>query len=137
ASARARLRAEADPNRDVVVFPARRRPSSLSLTVLIDADRDPAPVTDAVHDALLDPQTGLFAPGVLALGEPLYRSRIEAACFVPGVSAVHDLDLWVETFGLFLIWFLGGDRPRYVPGEGGYFDLDPAALTVNVEATGG
>jgi hypothetical protein len=137
ASARAQLRAKADPNRIPVVYPARRRLCSLSLTLLVQADRDPAPVREAVQDALLDPLTGLFAPGILALGEPLYRSRIEATCFVPGVTAVHDLDLWVETSDLFLIWFLGGDRPRYVPGEGGYFDLDPASLTINVEATSG
>jgi hypothetical protein len=136
-SAKARLRAKSDPNREVVVYPARRRACSLSLTLLVEADRDPTPVSEAVRAALLDPLTGLFSPGVLALGEPLYRSRIEAACFVPGVSAVHDLELWVETFGLFVIWFMGGDRPRYVPGEGGYFDLAPSDLTINTEATSG
>jgi predicted phage baseplate assembly protein len=138
-SARDALRAEADPNRPVVVLPALARSSQLLLSLRIAADRDPDPVVAAVRAALVDPDTGLFAPGILRIGEPLYRSRIEHVCSVPGVLAVHDLQFQVLTawwwwWGSWL--FLFDDQERYLPGEGSWFDLRPEDLTINVEATG-
>ena len=68
--------------------------------------------------------TALFAPGVLAIGEPLYRSRLESACDLPGVLAVHDVTV-VHTFNWFFFHFeYSSPGPRWFPAEGGYFDLN-------------
>jgi len=101
---------------------------------------DPAYVADdvvaAVRSALLDPPHGLFAPGVLAIGETLYRSRIEQVCGLPGVLAIHRLKLRYR-----------GKRPgtvprdargpRFSPGEGGWFDVPSHSLTIGTEVAQG
>jgi hypothetical protein len=131
-SARAALKAAADPNRPVRVRLAIPCLARLRMTLLIDQDYVTGDVVSAVESALLGSPGGLFAPGVLAIGETLYRSRIESVCAVPGVLAVHRLRMrW------------RGKRPgtvprdargpRYNPGEGGYFDLAATRLTLNAE----
>ncbi|UWE11801.1 baseplate J/gp47 family protein [Actinacidiphila bryophytorum] len=124
-SARAALRAAADPNRPLTVLPAVRRAVRLRLGLRLDPAYEAAPVLSRVRSALLDPPGGLFAPGVLGLGEVLYRSRIEECCTVPGVLAVHGLRL--RTVG----GTAGGTR--FAPGEGAFFDLAADRLTVEAE----
>jgi hypothetical protein len=75
---------------------------------------------------------GLFAPGVLGISENLYRSRIEAACQAPGVLAVHGL-IVSYTFGWLIEWELTSSGPRFSPGEGGFFHLADADLTVEFQ----
>jgi predicted phage baseplate assembly protein len=116
ASARAALRAQADPNRQLVVLPAVECLSALGLVLRLDPSYVAAAVFAEVRTALVD---GLFAPGVLALGEPLYRSRIEEVVTdVPGVLATH---------GLRMLWLRNGfhfsSGPRFSPGDGGFFTL--------------
>jgi hypothetical protein len=135
-SARAALKAAADPNRPVRVGPAIPCVPRLRMTLVVDTGYVTADVVSAVQSALLGSPGGLFAPGVLAIGETLYRSRIESVCSVPGVLAVHHLRMR---------WH--GKRPgtvprdargpRFNPGEGGYFDLAPARLTINTEVATG
>ena len=77
----------------------------------------------AAH-VLVDAPGGLFAPGVLGLGEPLYRSRIEQVlCAVPGVIATHRLLLSRGTGRFILIKRFWSDGPRFDPGPGGFFTL--------------
>jgi hypothetical protein len=117
ASARARLQAQADPNRHVVVVPAVECRASLRIAVEVAADFVTAMVSEAVASALVD---GLFAPGVLDLGRPLYRSRVEeVVCAVPGVVATYGIRMsWVRENSSFRSF-----GPRFEPGPGGFFTL--------------
>ena len=136
ASARAALKAAADPNRRILVQLAVPTVVRLRMTLLIDQDHVADAVVSAARSALLGSPGGLFAPGVLAVGEVLYRSRIESVCSVPGVLAVHHLRMR---------WH--GKRPgtvprdargpRFNPGQGGYFELADARLTIDTEVTAG
>jgi hypothetical protein len=127
ASAEAALRAQADPNRPLIVLPAVECVTTLRLILKLD----PSYVADAVYErvrtAVIDK---IFAPGVLALGEPLYRSRIEQVVTeVPGVLATH---------GLRMRWLRNGTHlssagRRFPPGEGGFFTLQPQRLLLAEE----
>ena len=131
ASARTALRAQADPNRPLTVVPAIPCPTVLRIALELDPAYVPADVLTKVRSALLDPPGGLFAPGVLGLGQALYRSRIEsAACAVPGVIATHDLLIrWQRPDG-----DQTSSGARYSPGDGGFFDLSADGLLLAPEA---
>lgn len=131
ASARTALRAQADPNRPLIVVPAIPCPTVLRIALELDPAYVPAGVLAEVRSALLDPPGGLFAPGVLGLGQALYRSRIEsAACAVPGVIATHDLLIrWQRPDG-----DQSSSGVRYFPGDGGFFDLSADGLLLAPEA---
>ena len=94
---------------------------------MLDPSYVAATVYAAVSAALVD---GLFAPGVLALGEPLYRSRIEEiVCAVPGVLATHHMRLvWRRGW----LWHFSSG-PRFNPGAGGFFTLTAADLSLSEE----
>jgi predicted phage baseplate assembly protein len=128
-AARRALAAQADPNRPAVVVPAIPRPIALTVTLRLDPSYVAADVTAQAAHVLLDAPGGLFAPGVLGLGEPLYRSRIEQVlCAVPGVIATHGLLLLVLTRArIRRIW---SDGPRFDPGPGGFFTLAAGDLDV-------
>ncbi|MBV9823238.1 MAG: baseplate J/gp47 family protein [Actinobacteria bacterium] len=126
ASARAALRAQTDPNRPLTVLAAVPCRTALRMVLRLDPSYVAEPVYAAVRTAVLD---SLFAPGVLALGEPLYRSRIEeVVTAVPGVLASHHLKLR---------WYRGGRHtssgPRFSPGPGGFFALRPDHLYLSKE----
>ena len=136
-AARVALVEQADPNRPIVVIPAVRRQATLGLTLRIDPAFVPDDVVSAARTALLD---GLFAPGVLQIGQTLFRSQIEAACQVPGVLAVHGITMsWARStgsgpgLGVLLLLHLSAHGPRFSPGEGGFFTLGEDDLTVGVE----
>lgn len=136
ASARAALKAAADPNRRILVQLAAPTVVRLRMTLLIDQDHVANAVVSAARSALLGSPGGLFAPGVLAVGEVLYRSRIESVCSVPGVLAVHHLRMrWHGKRPGTLPRDARG--PRFNPGQGGYFDLADARLTIDTEVTAG
>jgi predicted phage baseplate assembly protein len=129
ASAKAALRAQADPNRPLVVLPAIEWSSVLCLTLLLDPSYVADAVRHRIRTALID---NIFAPGVLALGEPLYRSRIEqVVAAVPGVLAIPDLVMswWTGTF-TDVIWQVSRG-PRFDPGAGGFFTLQPQNLVLS------
>ncbi len=126
-AARTALVEQADPNRPIVVIPAVRRQATLGLTLRIDPAFVADDVVSAARTALLD---GLFAPGVLQIGQTLFRSQIEAACQVPGVLAVHGITMsWARftgsgrRFGVLLLLHVSAHGPRFSPGEGGFFTL--------------
>jgi len=118
ASAKAALRAQADPNRPLIVVQAVECYSALLLVLRIDPSYVADKVYTQVRATLIDQ---IFAPGILPLGEPLYRSRVEeVVADVPGVLATDDLLMvWVRNG---LHWSLG---PRFEPGGGGFFTLKP------------
>jgi hypothetical protein len=131
ASARTALAAQADPNRPLIVIPAIPCPTDLRIVLELDPSYVAAGVLADVRSALLDPPGGLFAPGVLDLGQALYRSRIESvACAVPGVTATRDLLIrWRRPDGE-----QASSGARYSPGDGGFFDLSAERLLLAPEA---
>lgn len=134
-SARAALRDRADPNRPVLVVPAVPCRATLRAVLRIDAGYVPEAVYGEVRTALL----ALFAPGVLALGAPLYRSRLERVITdVPGVLATHDLRMRWRRPGVFPF---GGTStvsggPRFSPGPGGFFTITPERVLLPREENG-
>lgn len=120
-----------DPNRPLVVLPATAVPVFLSLTLLTDPDRDREDVRAAATAALQDPDNGLFSAGTLRIGQPVYRSQLEAALLVRGAVAVHGLNVWTERNGR---W--PETSFRYLPGEGRFFKLDAENLLIMTGVAG-
>jgi hypothetical protein len=113
------LRADADPNRPIIVKLAAPVALQVSFTLEVDARYPPDIVTTAVRQALVDPQNGLFGSGRVGIGEVIYLSRIYEACLaVPGAVALHDLTR---------------DGYRLDPGEGSYFTLADSDLSISSE----
>jgi hypothetical protein len=130
ASARSALAAQADPNRPLVVVPAVKCVAGLILVLRLDPTYVSGEVQKAVASVLVDEPAGLFAPGVLSLGEPLYRSRIEeVVCAVPGVLTTHKMRMiWFRN------WVLHSSTgPRFNPGDGGYFTMAAENLFLSHE----
>ncbi|MBN3753680.1 hypothetical protein G3N95_12080 [Paraburkholderia sp. Tr-20389] len=91
-AARNALAGAADSNRPFNVQAAVPVDMVLSLSYVRDARYLDSAVQQALHDALVAPQSGLFGAQRVVIGAPLYDSDIYAACLaVPGVVAVHDL----------------------------------------------
>ena len=92
----AAIAAEADPNRHVSVLAASGVDTTISFTYVRDARYLDAVVHSALHDVLLDPDSGLFGVNAVGIGQAFYDSQIYAACLsVPGVVAVEDLSVRV------------------------------------------
>jgi hypothetical protein len=130
----------ADPNRPVVVAEGNEIDLQLSLVVTYDAAVDPSTVQSGVIAALTDPVTGVFAPSRSRIGDPLYDSQIYAACqAVAGVRAVRGLTISditnLPAAALASAPVLTG--VVHTPGAGGFFVLDPSAITINLEAGNG
>jgi hypothetical protein len=128
-----------DPNRPVTVSPAQAIGVSVTCTLLVAADRAVSDVVTAATAAFSDPGTGAFSPAQMGIGQRLYRSHVEAALTVPGVVAVHQLSVtWTAAAPrpLELIFFRQLDQAAD-PGEGAYFALLPANLTIlGVQSSG-
>lgn len=93
--ARTALAASGDPNRPVAVIAASPIRLQLGCTLVVSADQSPAAVAAAGRAALLDPDTGLFSPAGMAIGQALYQSQLDAVLSVPGVLAVTGLQVTV------------------------------------------
>jgi predicted phage baseplate assembly protein len=110
------LAVEDDPNRPVTVLDAQPQPVTLTMTVTIVAGTDQTALMAALTTALDDPQTGLFSPARMGIGQPLFNSLIEAACVaVPGVIGLQSLQVAVNG--------VSDSGSLHTPGEGGYFTL--------------
>jgi len=131
-SARTALREQADPNRPIVVLPAIAQSTTLRLTLRLDPAYVAADVVATARNAV----SALFAPRVLQIGEPLYRSRLEAACALPGVLAVHDVLLGHELNFFFFHFDVETPGPRWFPGDGGFFDLHDLNISWEVSPGG-
>lgn len=91
-AARAAIAGAADPNRPVTIAEAHQQQATLQLTYLRNPRYDDAKVRAALHDALVDPDKGLFGVNVVGIGQAFFDSQIYAACLaVPGIEAVQGL----------------------------------------------
>jgi hypothetical protein len=96
-AAKAALAGADDPNRPVTVAGAKPIDLSLSCTLVVAAGQQGNPaITTAAEAAISDSPGGLFSPGRMGIGQRLYRSAIDAALMVPGVTAVRDLTVTWE-----------------------------------------
>jgi hypothetical protein len=118
-SARRALADTEDPSRPVVVTAANLIELSLSCKLVV-ADGQQA---SAVHDAAQAAVGDLFSPGSMGIGQRLYRSAIDAALTVPGVTAVRRLKVTGPEQVL---------REVLDPGPGAYFDLAPDQADIKV-----
>jgi hypothetical protein len=105
---------------------------AVSATLVVAADRVLDDVVAAATAAFTDPATGAFSPARMGIGQWLYRSHLDAALNVPGVVAVHQLSVtWTQALPppaeMMFLRFLDEMAD---PGEGGYFELAPANLTL-------
>ena len=114
AAASAALADAGDPNRPVVVLAANPIELNLSCTLVVAADRQVTVVVAAATAAVSGSAGGLFSPARMGIGQRLYRSAVDAALMVPGVTAVHDLAV---TWGNQVL------DEVFDPGDGSFFDL--------------
>jgi len=132
ASAKSVLAAAGDPNRPVQVVQATQLAVALVLTLLVTPGMDADQISAGVVAALSDTETGLFGSWVLAIGQPVFDSQIEAAVLaVPGAVAI--------TAATFYAAGVVDPGPLHNPGEGGTYMLDPAdiSLVTEPDADGG
>jgi hypothetical protein len=126
ASAATALEDAGDPNRPVQVEQAKAVELLIGLAVVVTPGWNVAAIKAGVTAALADPDTGLFAPARLQIGQAVFDSQIEAACLsTPGAVAVRAFIVLGAT------GVLAG--PVRAPGEGAYFDLPPARVFVFTE----
>lgn len=111
-----------DPNRPVAVAAATEIDVSVTATLVVASDRVIDDVVATATAAVTDPDTGAFGPSAMGIGQWLYRSHVDAALSVPGVVAVHQLQV---------TWGSHGPLDEMAdPGEGAYFSLPTANLTL-------
>ena len=127
-AAAAALAEAGDPNRRVVVTAATAIELSLSAGLAVSAGQDASAVQAAATAAVSAAADGLFSSARMGIGQPLYRSAIDAALMVPGVAAVQALE--VTGAGYVLGEVLD-------PGAGAYFDLSSLTITTEAVSTGG
>jgi hypothetical protein len=132
-SANTALAAASDPNRPLKVIQATPVPLVLQLSLVVDPRYVQGDVVNGVTAALIDPDNGLFGVNVVRIGQSVFHSRIAKVCVsVPGAVAVRDLSLSGATVQR------GPDCAdfdfRYDPGQGGFFQLPTANLSISPEA---
>lgn len=137
-SAQSALAAAADPNRIPGVLPANLIGVSISATLLLAANADPATVQANATSAVTGQTSGLFvfdpnsgSPGVyiLDIGQPVFNSQIYSALQVSGVQAV-------ENFSFRFLSASSGSwqtcgRQRHDPQPGNYFALASSNLNIS------
>jgi hypothetical protein len=118
ASVQTLLSASGDPNRPVTVLAATSLTVTLTMSLIVTAGMDTNAIIAAVQGVLGDPQTGLFSPAGIGIGQALFDSTIEAVCLkVSGVVAIQS--------SAFAISGVTDQSSLHLPGEGNYFSLDP------------
>jgi hypothetical protein len=159
-NARMALAGDDDPNRPLNVTLATAIPITVSFVLLIDPNYIAANVVAGVIAAITGPDAGLLGSNVVRIGESLYESQVFAACqAVPGVVAVHNLTIerkpsFSPARSRFFPGFVRPIRVRQAqiairlpagtcqgdfridPGEGNFFQLAPADLTIFPEVSG-
>jgi hypothetical protein len=126
ATAKKTLAAAGDPNRPVQVVQATTVPVLLALALVVTPGMDTDAITAGVRTAVADPQTGLFAPSRLPIGQAVFDSQIEAACLsVSGTVAIAAS----------LFWAAGAAHPGpvHAPGTGAFYALSPDHVFVITE----
>jgi hypothetical protein len=90
-AAAAALRGAEDPSRPVLLVAANQVSLSLSGRLAVAAGQRADAVVKSAKAAVSSSGDGLFSPGRMGIGQRLYRSTLDAALMVPGVTAVHEL----------------------------------------------
>jgi len=126
AAAKTALAAAGDPNRPVLVAQATEIAVALGITLLVTPGMDTTIIAAAVATALTDTEVGLFGAWNLAIGRTLFESQIEAA--VLGVAGAVAI-----TAQSFIANGVTDAGPMHLPGEGGYYTLDPADIALIME----
>jgi hypothetical protein len=99
---------------------------ALKFTLTITAGMDSDAIAARVVAALTDAETGLFGAVRSAIGRPLFDSAIEAAVLaVPGAVAI--------TAASFIANGAPDPGPLHNPGEGAYYTVDPADISLVTE----
>jgi hypothetical protein len=129
ASASSALAGADDPNRPVAVAQATPIALTVTCTLLIAPNRTAPQVVAAATAALDDPESGLFSPANMAIGQPLYASRLEAALLVAGADAVHGLTVTAAGSEIFSSEPVGWADP----GEGSFYVLAASTITPLVD----
>jgi hypothetical protein len=121
-----------DPNRRVLPVAAGRVKLSLACRLAVAAGQQADAVISAAKAAVSSSGDGLFSPGRMGIGQRLYRSALDAALMVPGVTAVHDLVVTGVVTGeeQFLDEVLD-------PGAGAYFHLPPKGISIGEVSANG
>ena len=127
AAAKALADAE-DPNRPVLPVAASRIKLSLSCRLVVAAGQQADAVVAAATAAVSSSAGGLFSPGRMGIGQRLYRSALDAALMVPGVTTVHELV--VTGGGQVLDEVLD-------PGVGAYFHLPQKRISIGTVSASG
>jgi hypothetical protein len=122
ASANTALADTEDPNRRIVVAAASAIELSLSGRLVIAPGQQGSAVVAAAQAAV----SGLFSPSRMGIGQRLYRSAVDAALMVPGVTAVHQLEVTGAAHVLGEV---------LDPGAGSYFDLAPDQIDIEAVST--
>ena len=117
-----------DPNRQVLPVAASPIKLSLSCRLMVAAGQQGDTVVTAATAAVSASPDGLFSPGRMGIGQRLYRSAIAAALMVPGVTAVHELEVTGAEHALGEV---------LDPGVGAYFDLSPEGINIKAVSAGG
>jgi hypothetical protein len=117
-----------DPNLPAKVALANPVHLDLRFTLSYDPRFDPDAIAPQVVSALVG-DSGLFSPGRIRIGEPLYDSQVYAACLgVAGTVAVRDLVLLDVAAAAPL------PGARHTPGEGGFFTATAPDIHLTLEA---
>ena len=125
-SAAQTLAAAGDPNRPVQVTPATAVQAALALTLIVTPGMDADAIKAAATAALADPDTGVFSANTLPIGQPVFDSQIEAAVLsVKGAVAIAQ--------ATFTRGGAADAGPLHDPGEGGYFALTAADVSITTE----
>ena len=121
----------------IAVKPARAVDLTITCQLVASPGADQEAVKNQASAALADPGTGLFSPRRMSIGQRLYRSQVEAALMVSGVSAVLRLRITQASPGDDdPPASARPDEPSLDPGPDGYFGLLPETLTVCVAPHG-
>ena len=122
-AALAALAGSEDPSRPVQPVLATAVPLGLSCLLSLEQGYQSSAVVTAAATALTGP-AGLFSPDRMGIGQRLYRSAVDAALLVPGVTAVQDLTVTGSP---------QGDLQEVLdPGPGAFFTvaLQPGSIGV-------
>ncbi len=125
-AAKKALASVGDPNRPVQVKPAAQIAVTLGITLVVTPGMDATIIGNGVATALTDTEVGLFGAWNIGIGQTLFKSQIEAAVLgVQGVVAITALGFQANGAGL--------AGPLYLPGEDGFFTLDPSDINLVTE----
>ena len=129
-AARTALANAIDPNRPPSIIAAVPIAVRLSLTLQIDPAYQIDPVVAQARTALLDDDAGLFGKNRLGIGAFVFDSEIAAASLnAAGTISIDDLAVALDPLGDGQ--FADDPGPAHVPGDGAFFTLADADLTVN------